>query len=91
MRFNENENKFMYSSEGEAEDNQKSEQGESRNQRMARICNPAMNTINQDLQFTVECQEEHKNEWLPTLDFAVWQEKDCALNYTYYQKDMKTT
>ena len=90
MRYDETENKFMYSEAGEQEDIKRREQGESRNQRMARVCNVAMNSVNHDLEFTVECQEEYENERLPTLDFALWQEKDGTISHTYYQKDMKT-
>ena len=57
---------------------------------MARVCNEAMNGINSDLKFTVECQEEYENERLPTLDFAIWQDQNGVLSHTYFQKEMKT-
>ena len=49
-----------------------------------------MNSINQDLEFTVESPADFEGEKLPTLDFKVWQEKDQTLNHTYCQKQMKT-
>ena len=90
MRFNKNENKFTSSTEAAIEDKKLREQGEAKNQRMARICLEAMNSINPDLEFTVESQEDFKNEKLPTLDFAIWQEEDGIINHTYFQKEMKT-
>ena len=90
MRFSKAENRFEYSEEGELEDENKRLAGESKNQRMARICLPAMNSINKDLEFTVESQEEFENEQLPTLDFSLWINEKGELNHTYYQKPMKT-
>ena len=72
------------------EDKKKRMEGESDNQRMARICLDVMNSINPDLCFTVECQEEYQNERLPTLDFNIWQEEEGTLNHSYFQKGMKT-
>ena len=90
MRFSKSENRFEYSKAAEIEDENKRLAGESRNQRMARICLPAMNSINEDLEFTVESQEEFENEQLPTLDFTLWINEIGELNHTYYQKPMKT-
>ena len=49
-----------------------------------------MNSINSDLRFTVESQEDFEKERLPTLDFEIWQMKDGTLNHSYFQKAMKT-
>ena len=57
---------------------------------MARVCLVAMNSVDEDLEFTVESQEEYENERLPTLDFAIWQEDMGTLNHSYFQKDMKS-
>ena len=67
----------------------KKEQGESDNQRMARVLNPCMNSINKDLKFTVETQEDFENERLPTLDFEMWLQGD-KIHHSYFQKDMRT-
>ena len=57
---------------------------------MARICLPATNAINEDLEFTVETEDDFDDKRLPTLDFSIWQEPDGTLNHTCYQKNMKT-
>ena len=90
MEFDKNENKFVYRTEAEQEDLTRKAEGESTNQRMARRCIKAMNSINSNLEFTVECQEEFDNEKLPTLDFAIWQEENGIINHTYFQKPTKT-
>ena len=90
MEFDKSENKFVYKTEAYQEDLTRRAEGESTNQRMARRCIKAMNSINPNLEFTVECQEEFDNEKLPTLDFAIWQEENGVINHTYYQKPTKT-
>ena len=57
---------------------------------MARLCLEAMNDINTDLEFTVECEDDFVDKKLPTLDFQIWQDKNGVVNHTYYQKPMKT-
>ena len=57
---------------------------------MARICLPAMNSINGDLEFTAEVPEDFADEKLPTLDFATWPELDNKLNFVYFEKSMRT-
>ena len=89
-RYDEKANKFISTPEGELEDKKKQAEGESCNQRMARVCLKAMNSINPNLEFTVECQEEFPQERLPTLDFSIWQESNGTLNHVYFQKEMKT-
>ena len=37
--------------------------------RMAEICKPAMNSINEDLEFTTETASDFENGRLATLDF----------------------
>ena len=89
-RFNKNEKMFQFSEAAELEDKKLQVRGESNNQRMARITQEAMNSVNMDLEFTVESPEDFEGEKLPTLDFKVWQEEDQSLNHTYYQKEMKS-
>ena len=72
------------------EDIIKKNKGETSNQRMARICVKAMNSINKDLQFTTESQEDFKMERLPTLDFEMWIREDNKIIHSFYQKPMKT-
>ena len=68
MRFEEKE-RFNITQEGLAEDDVSTE---SVNARMARLCLPAMNAINSDLEFTIEISEDFPQCRLPTLDFFLW-------------------
>ena len=49
MRFSEEAKRFEFSLEGQEEDKKRAAEGESHNQRMARVLLPAMNSINKDL------------------------------------------
>ena len=89
-RYNKETRKFEQNQQALIEDTRKKNSGESNNQRMARTCIEAMNSINPDLEFTVETPEDFPEEKLPTLDFKLWQEEDQKLNHCYYQKDVKT-
>ena len=62
---------------------------ESSNERMARVCLPIMNSINEDLVFTVEYPEEFADGRLPTLDMKMWLEAG-KIKHTYFEKSMKT-
>ena len=89
MRYDAETRQFMYSKEAEVEDMAKKDQGESENQRMARVCNPCMDAINPDLKFTTESQEDFTNERLPNLDFEIWLKED-KIYHSYYQKPVRT-
>ena len=88
MRFDKESKSFLYSTEGYEEDLIMEQKGESPNEFMARICNPAMNSVNDDLEFTTETQETFEKERLPTLDFEIWIEKG-TVHHSYFQKPMK--
>ena len=90
MRFSQETNKFMFSSEDREDDIKRMKNGETTNQRMARVMVPAMNSVNKDLKFTAESQEDYKDERLPTLDFSLWIDSKNKIKHTYYQKPMKT-
>ena len=68
MRFSKNKGAFMWDREAEMEDIKLESEGECRNMFMARICLEAMNSINPDLTFTAEVEEDFKDNRLPTLD-----------------------
>ena len=89
MRYDEEQRKFLYNKEAEMEDLEKKKDGESNNQRMARVCLKAMNAVSKDLEFTVEVPEEFENGRLPTLDFSLWM-MDGLLTHSYFQKSMKS-
>ena len=71
MRFVRERMRFEITEEGLAED-EENKGKETVNARMARICLPAMNAVNEDLVFTVEIPEDFPNNRLPTLDFLFW-------------------
>ena len=90
-RFDESTKKFVVSEDAKREDLKlRREMHETCNQRMVRVCLPEMNSINRDLKFTAEIPEEFNDNKLPTLDFLLWLDKNGLLNWSYYQKSMKT-
>ena len=90
LRYDAEKEEWGWSKEAEEEDEQKDKEGESKDARMARILQPAMNGINSDLVFTTELPEDFEDERLPTLDFKMWLEEDMEINHTFYEKPMKT-
>ena len=48
----------------------------------------AMNSVNSDLQFTMELHTDFGDNRLPTLSFALWPEGD-GLNHSYFEKEMR--
>ena len=89
-RYCDNTKKFTVTEEAKREDEARQKAGESKNQRMARVCKAAMDSINPDLHFTTECQEDYEKERLPTLDFEMWLEEGGVVNHSYFQKPQKT-
>ena len=87
--YNKETRLFEHSEAALKEDLARKKEGESLNQRMARVCSAAMNAINPDLVFTVEVQEDFQNERLPTLDFQAWL-SNGVISHSFYQKPMKT-
>ena len=51
-RYNKDKKEFEYTEAYEIEDKRRKLEGESENQRMARVCLEVMNSINKDLSFT---------------------------------------
>ena len=90
-KWNDNEKKFTWTREDMVEDKRrKYEEKETTNARMAKLCLPAINSVNRDLVFTAEIPEDFKDNKLPTLDFFLWLEKRGLLNHSFFQKPMKT-
>ena len=56
---------------------------------MARVCQPAMDSINPDLKFTTEIEEDFQDNKLPTLDFKAWLLANGHILHTYFEKPMK--
>ena len=90
-RWDEDKKSFTISEDAKQEDLRlRREMHETSNARMVRVCLPAINSINRDLEFTAEIPEEFQDDKLPTLDFFLWLEKSGMLNHSYFQKSMKT-
>ena len=91
MRFDVVKLEFVWSMGAEEEDkNMRREIGESNNRRMSRICLPAINSINKDLEFTSEVPEDFEDGRLPTLDTNWWQLEDYTISHSYFEKAMRT-
>ena len=69
MRYHKEEKIFLIWEEGKEEDLRWNADGETDTQRMACVCNPAMNDINPDLTFIVDCADDLPEKRLPNLDF----------------------
>ena len=90
MRYWEEEKEFRWDMKAEEEDKLMEEQGENKDNFMARLCLSSMNAVNKDLTFTAEVAADFVDNWLPTLDFTLWQEEEGKLSHRYYVKSMKT-
>ena len=51
--------------------------------------NKAMNSINHDLKFTIENEEDFVNKRLPTLSFEMWSCKE-GIRTSYFEKEMRS-
>ena len=85
MIFNEEKSEFVMDEEQYAIDVRDNEDD---NVRMARVCLPAMNSVNPNLRFTTEAPEDFPRKRLPTLDFVIWM-VDGILYHSYFEKKMK--
>ena len=65
-RFNPEKNRFTWRSDWEAEDDKENLPDEVR---IGKICQVAMNSINEDLVFTIETVHDFVDRMLATLDF----------------------
>ena len=69
---------------------EKESEGEDDDTFMARVCQPALNYVNEDLTFTTEVPSEFKDNRLPTLDFTMWLGEDQKLSHAFFEKEMKS-
>jgi hypothetical protein len=81
--------KFEITEVGIVEDDEKLREGEPISRRMARLCQPIMNSVNKDLVFTTEVAEDFPDNNLPTLDFRI-EEIASEMIHSYFEKEMKT-
>ena len=90
MRYQQDKKKFEVTEEGKREDEKRKEEtGETDSQRMARVFLPAINDVNPELVFTVECADDFPEKRLPTLDFYLWVVGGLLL-WSYFEKAMRS-
>ena len=89
MRYNLETKIIEMSEDGRIEDIELSSEGETATQRMARVCNPIMNSINPDIKFTTEVPEDFPDGRLPSLDFTI-EMMGGEIVHSYFGKAMKT-
>ena len=99
--YNPMSKKIEYTEDQKKIDTDKEREGETVDQRIKRLIIPIMNDINKDLEWTVELEEDFKDDILegrekgvkrgiPTLDFEVyWEDKEDRFNYRYFEKKMR--
>ena len=88
-RYNVEKKVFEVTDAAIVEDEEYLSQGETASRRMARLCRPIMNSVNEDLVFTTEVAEDFEDNNLPTLDFKIEEIADEMI-HTYFGKSMKT-
>ena len=69
---------------------QDEQEGLSDLKRMSNVCREVMNSINPDLQFTTETEEDFANKRLQTLDFETWCNEDGLISHSFFEKRMQT-
>ena len=48
-----------------------------------------MNSVSDDLEFTIEKESDFENSRLPTLGFELWSSKEC-IRHSYFEKEMRS-
>ena len=93
--------KIEYTEEQKKVDTEREKEGETVDHRIKRLIIPIMNDINKDLEWTVELEEDFKDDviegrendvkrGIPTLDFEVyWDNRENKFSYRYYEKKMR--
>ena len=85
MRFVKNEKKFVFSENAYLEDLNR---GRSRADLTREQILIAMNSINTDLEFTMETHLDFEDKRLPTLSFSLWPGQRC-MHHSYFEKHMR--
>ena len=86
-RFVSEEKRFVYMVEWKEEDDI---EDLSDLKRVGKVCQDAMNSINPDLQFTVESEEDFENGRIQTLDFEIKAAEDGMIEHSFFEKPMQT-
>ena len=89
MRYNKQNKNWVWNESAWMEDLKSVQTGESKDERMRRLCLPVMNDINPDLSFTAEVAGDFENGRLPTLDFELWMDDEGLIHHSFFQKAMK--
>ena len=88
FRFVLEEKRFVYRGEWKEEDDL---EDISDLTRVGRACQVAMNSVNPDLQFTVESDEDFANGRIQTLDFEMKAAEDGNIEHSFFEKPMQTS
>ena len=83
LRFIEEKREFIFNSDWIEEDKKLSDKD-----RTIKEILKAMNTVNEDLKFTMEHESDFDNKRLPTLSFEIWSDKN-GIRHSYYEKPMR--
>ena len=84
LRFDEEIGEFRYKKDWETEDKK-----EDPRDRTKREILRAMNSLNTDLKFTVETEDDFPSKRLPTLSFEIWSCEN-GIRHSYYEKEMRS-
>ena len=88
VRFEKDENKLVFKEEWKKEDMEKDQTDL---KRMGEVCLEVMNSIEEDMQFTVESEEDFENGRLQTLDFEAWFDaQEGVVKHHFFEKKMRT-
>ena len=71
----------------EEEDVRMEKEGEDKDSFIARLCVPALKSVNKDLTFTAEVASDFENKRLTTVDFKI--KKDGELEHSYFENSIK--
>jgi hypothetical protein len=87
-RFDGSKNAIVYKEEWKVEDDLNND---SNLKRMGEVCLVAMNSISEDMKFTVESEEDFENGRLQTLDFEAWYDvQEGIVKHSFFEKSMQT-
>ena len=87
-RFDNEEQKLLFKEEWKTEDDA---MDQTDLKRMGVVCLEVMNSIEDDLTFTVETQEDFVNKRVQTLDFETWFDaQEGVVRHSFFEKEMRT-
>ena len=86
-RYDEKEDAIVYREEWRIEDER---ENLTDLKRIGNVCLTAMNSVAEDLEFTVETEEDFANKRLQTLDFKAWFDvQEGIVKHDFFEKPMR--